>query len=75
MNTVQETSKVTRDGSTMNVNRSQKRHWPVSIWEELGLTTLESGERRHKLDMVLTYKIVTGKDMVNSETWFTSETL
>jgi hypothetical protein len=71
-NTVHESSKVTRDGSTTNVNRSQKRHWPVPIWEELGLTKLE--ERRHKLDMVLTYKIVTGKDMVNSETWFTSET-
>jgi hypothetical protein len=25
-------------------------------------------------DMMLTYNIVTGKDMVNSETWFTSET-
>ncbi len=49
-----------------------KRHWPVSKWEELGLATLK--ERRHQGDMVLTYKILTGKDMVNSETWFTSET-
>jgi ribonuclease P/MRP protein subunit RPP40 len=40
--------------------------------KELGLTTLE--ERRHQADMLHTYKIVTGKDMVNSETWFTSVT-
>jgi hypothetical protein len=40
--------------------------------KELGLTTLE--ERRHQADMVQTYKIVTGKDMVKSETWFTSVT-
>ncbi len=40
--------------------------------KELGLTTLE--ERRHQADMVQTYKIATGKDMVNSETWFTSVT-
>ena len=31
-------------------------------------------ERRHQADMVQTYKILTGKDMVNSETWFTSIT-
>jgi hypothetical protein len=36
------------------------------ILKEVGLLTLE--ERR----MVQTYKIVTGKDMVNSETWFKS---
>jgi hypothetical protein len=35
---------------------------------ELGLTTLE--ERRHQADMIQTYKIVTGKDLVNKETWF-----
>ncbi len=64
MNTVHESSKVTRDGSTTNVNRSQKRHRPVPIWEE----------RRHQADMILTYKTVTGKDMVSSETWFTSVT-
>ena len=39
---------------------------------ELGLTTLE--ERRHQADMVQTYKIVTGKDLVNKETWFKSVT-
>jgi hypothetical protein len=36
----------------------------------VGLLTLE--ERRHQADMVQTYKIVTGKDMVKSETWFQS---
>ena len=36
---------------------------------ELGLETLE--ERRHRMDMAQVYKIVTGKDKVNSETWFT----
>jgi ribonucleases P/MRP protein subunit RPP40 len=35
---------------------------------ELGLTTLE--ERRHQTDMAQVYKIITGKDMVNSEFWF-----
>jgi ribonuclease P/MRP protein subunit RPP40 len=35
---------------------------------ELGLTTLE--ERRHQTDTVQLYKIITGKDMVNSEDWF-----
>lgn len=40
---------------------------------ELGLTTLE--ERRHQADMVQTYKIVTSKDRVNSETWFKSVTV
>jgi hypothetical protein len=35
---------------------------------ELGLTTLE--ERRHQTDMAQVYKIITGKDMVNSEVWF-----
>jgi hypothetical protein len=34
----------------------------------VGLLTLE--ERFPQADMVQTYKIVTGKDMVNSETWF-----
>jgi hypothetical protein len=32
-----------------------------------GLTTLE--ERRYQANMVQTYKIVTRKDRVNSETW------
>ena len=41
--------------------------------KEVGLLTLE--ERRHQADMVQTYKIVTGKDMVKSETWFQSVTV
>ena len=36
---------------------------------ELGMETLE--ERRHRMDMAQVYKIVTGKDRVKSETWFT----
>ena len=36
---------------------------------ELGLETLE--ERRHRIDMAQVYKIVTGKDKVKSDTWFT----
>ena len=36
---------------------------------ELGMETLE--ERRHRMDMAQVYKIVTGKDKVNSGTWFT----
>jgi hypothetical protein len=36
--------------------------------KELALTTLE--ERRHQADMVQVYKIVNGKDMVDSQTWF-----
>jgi hypothetical protein len=39
------------------------------ILKEVGLLTLE--ERR----MVQTFKIVTGKDMVNSDTWFKSVTV
>lgn len=35
---------------------------------ELGITTLQ--ERRHQLDMVQTYKILTGKDKVRRDTWF-----
>ena len=35
--------------------------------KEVGLLTLE--ERRHQANMVQTFKIVTGKDIVNSETW------
>jgi hypothetical protein len=35
--------------------------------KELGLTTLE--ERRQQADMVQVYKIVNGKDMVDSQTW------
>jgi hypothetical protein len=35
---------------------------------ELGLKTLE--ERRHRLDMVQTFKIVKGKENVEQETWF-----
>jgi hypothetical protein len=38
----------------------------------MGLTML--AERRHQADMVQTYTIVTGKDTVNSETWFTPVT-
>ena len=34
---------------------------------ELGMETLE--ERRHRMDMAQVYKIVTGKDKVNSDTW------
>jgi ribonuclease P/MRP protein subunit RPP40 len=36
--------------------------------KEIGLTTLE--ERRHRLDMVQTYKILTGKENVKSDSWF-----
>ena len=35
---------------------------------ELGMTTL--AERRHQTDMLQVYKILTGKDKVNSEQWF-----
>jgi ribonucleases P/MRP protein subunit RPP40 len=35
--------------------------------KELGVTTLE--ERRHKADMVQSFKILQGCDNVNSETW------
>lgn len=35
---------------------------------ELDMTTLE--ERRHQSDMVLVYKILTGKDRVEPDTWF-----
>jgi hypothetical protein len=41
--------------------------------KEVGLLSLE--ERRRQVDMVQTYKIVTGKDMVKSETWFQSVTV
>ena len=37
---------------------------------ELGMVTLE--ERRHQLDMLQAYKILTGKDKVNKEIWFKS---
>jgi hypothetical protein len=36
--------------------------------EELGLTTLE--ERRHQADMLQVFKIMTGKDNVDSSCWF-----
>jgi hypothetical protein len=36
--------------------------------KELDLTTLE--ERRHQADMLQVYKILTGKDNVQSESWF-----
>ena len=39
---------------------------------ELGMETLE--ERRHRMDMAQVYKIVTGKDKVKSDTWFTMAT-
>jgi hypothetical protein len=35
---------------------------------ELGLTTLE--ERRHQIDMLQVYKVLNGKDKVQSEKWF-----
>ena len=35
---------------------------------ELGLTTLE--ERRHQIDMLQVYKVLNGKDKVQSENWF-----
>jgi ribonucleases P/MRP protein subunit RPP40 len=35
---------------------------------ELNMVSLQ--ERRHQLDMVQVYKIVTGKDMVKKDTWF-----
>ena len=34
-----------------------------------GMTTLE--ERRHQADMVLVYKVLTGKDQVDPAEWFT----
>jgi ribonuclease P/MRP protein subunit RPP40 len=40
--------------------------------KEVGLLSLE--ERRHQADMVQTYKIVKGRDMVKSETLFQSVT-
>ena len=36
--------------------------------KELGITTLE--ERRRYLDMLQTYKVLTGKDNVDRATWF-----
>ena len=36
--------------------------------EDLGLTTLE--ERREKGDLIMAYKVITGKDKVNYESWF-----
>jgi hypothetical protein len=36
--------------------------------KEIGFTTLE--EQRHRLDMIQTYKIVSGKEKVESSTWF-----
>ena len=36
---------------------------------ELGMETLE--ERRHRMDMAQVYKIVTGEDKVDRDTWFT----
>ena len=37
--------------------------------KELGMTTLE--ERHHQADMVLEYKVLTGKDQVDPAEWFT----
>ena len=39
---------------------------------EIGMEMLE--ERRHRMDMAQVYKRVTGKDKVNSDTWFTMAT-
>jgi hypothetical protein len=36
--------------------------------KELGISTLE--ERRRYLDMLQTYKVLTGKDNVDRATWF-----
>jgi hypothetical protein len=36
--------------------------------KELNMVTLE--ERRHQLDMLQVYKVLHGKDKVNSEEWF-----
>ena len=36
--------------------------------EELGLTKLE--ERRERGDLIMAYKVITGKDKVNHESWF-----
>ena len=36
--------------------------------KELGLTTLE--ERRHKADMAMVYKVLTGKEQVDPTEWF-----
>ena len=38
---------------------------------ELNMDSLET--RRTKLDLVQTYKILTGKDMVNSSVWFQTQ--
>ena len=37
--------------------------------KELELTTLE--ERRHQADMAMVYKVLTGRDQVDHEEWFT----
>jgi len=36
--------------------------------KELGIVTLE--ERRHQMDMLQTYKILSGKDRVDPNVWF-----
>ena len=40
----------------------------VEKLQELGLTTLE--ERRHVMDMVSVYRVITGKDDVDPNIWF-----
>jgi hypothetical protein len=37
--------------------------------KELGIVTLE--ERRHQMDMLQTYKILSGKEKVDPSSWFT----
>jgi hypothetical protein len=52
----------------VNMVSGLRAHTYEEKLKELGLTTLE--ERRHQADMVQVYKIVNGKDMVDSQTWF-----
>jgi hypothetical protein len=55
-------------GRAVNMISGLKARTYAEKLRELELTTLE--ERRHQTDMAQVYKIITGKDMVNSEVWF-----